>query len=170
SRMFDQKPVLYDPKSLLQALAVTDEVDTADAYLRNLHPKHPQFARLRQAMLAARGARPDDPPSVVKIPAGPAIKPGREHPHIALLRQRLAIPAAADSTETVYDDALATAVKAIQVENGLDQTGILNTATRNALNGADRPSPGSNLQRIIVNMERWRWMPDDLGGLYVWDS
>src|SRR5262249_6645094 len=40
SRMFDQKPVIYDPKSLMQALAVTDDVDTADAYLRNLHPKH----------------------------------------------------------------------------------------------------------------------------------
>lgn len=24
-----------------------------------------------------------------------------------------------------------------------------------------------NMQRIIVNMERWRWMPDDLGALYV---
>ena len=170
SRMFDQKPVIYDPKSLLQALAITDEADTADAYLRNLHPKHPQFARLRQAMLAARGATADDSPSVVKIPAGPAIKPGQEHPHIALLRQRLAIPAAADGSETLYDEALATAVKAVQVQNGLDQTGVLNTATRSALNGADRPSPGGNLQRIIVNMERWRWMPDDLGEIYVWDS
>src|SRR5215475_3131794 len=170
SRMFDRKPVIYDPKSLLQALAVTDDADTAEAYLRNLHPKHPQFARLRQAMLAARGARADDAPPSVKIPPGPAIKPGQEHPHVALLRQRLAIPAAADGNETLYDDALATAVKAIQVENGLDQTGVINTATRNALNGADRPSPGSNLQRIIVNMERWRWMPENLGDIYVWDS
>jgi L,D-transpeptidase YcbB len=170
SRMFDRKPVIYDPKSLLQALAVTDDTETADAYLRNLHPKHPQFARLRQAMLAARGARADDPLPLVKIPPGPAIKPGQEHPHVALLRQRLAIPAPADGNETLYDEALATAVKAIQVENGLDQTGVINTATRNALNGADRPSPGSNLQRIIVNMERWRWMPENLGDIYVWDS
>jgi len=170
SRMFDRKPVIYDPKSLLQALAVTDDADTAEAYLRNLHPKHPQFARLRQAMLAARGARADDAPPIVKIPPGPAIKPGQEHPHIALLRQRLAIPTAADGKETLYDDALATAVKTIQVENGLDQTGVINTATRTALNGADRPSPGSNLQRIIVNMERWRWMPENLGDIYVWDS
>src|SRR5262249_19337818 len=92
------------------------------------------------------------------------------HAHIALLRQRLAMPAGADGSETLYEDALATAVKAVQVQNGLDQTGIINTATRNALNGLDRPTPGSNLQRIIVNMERWRWMPDDLGEFYVWDS
>jgi len=170
SRMFDQKPVIYDPKSLMQALAVTDDVDTADAYLRNLHPKHPQFARLRQAMLAARGAKSDDPPPAVKIPTGPAIKPGQEHAQIALLRQRLAIPVAADGKETLYDDALVSAVKAVQVQNALEQTGVINTATRNALNGVERPTSDSSLQRIIVNMERWRWMPEDLGDFYVWDS
>ena len=25
-------------------------------------------------------------------------------------------------------------------------------------------------QRILVNMERWRWMPENLGEFYVWDS
>src|SRR5690349_17917270 len=52
SKLFDQKPTLYDPKGLIQAIAASDGVDV---YLRGLHPKHPQFERLRQAMLAARG-------------------------------------------------------------------------------------------------------------------
>jgi len=26
----------------------------------------------------------------------------------------------------------------------------------------------ANMQKIIVNMERWRWMPENLGSLYVW--
>jgi murein L,D-transpeptidase YcbB/YkuD len=26
----------------------------------------------------------------------------------------------------------------------------------------------ANMQKIVVNMERWRWMPEDLGALYVW--
>src|SRR6185295_5434785 len=26
------------------------------------------------------------------------------------------------------------------------------------------------LQRIVINMERWRWMPPDLGSYYVWDN
>ncbi|MFZ2017955.1 MAG: L,D-transpeptidase family protein [Methyloceanibacter sp.] len=26
----------------------------------------------------------------------------------------------------------------------------------------------ANTQKIIVNMERWRWMPEDLGSLYLW--
>ena len=30
--------------------------------------------------------------------------------------------------------------------------------------GANAP----NTQKIVVNMERWRWMPEDLGSLYLW--
>ncbi len=26
----------------------------------------------------------------------------------------------------------------------------------------------ANIQKIVVNMERWRWMPEDLGSIYVW--
>ena len=26
------------------------------------------------------------------------------------------------------------------------------------------------VQRIIVNMERWRWMPEDMGEFYVWNN
>jgi murein L,D-transpeptidase YcbB/YkuD len=26
------------------------------------------------------------------------------------------------------------------------------------------------VHRLIVNMERWRWLPEDLGAFYVWDS
>jgi murein L,D-transpeptidase YcbB/YkuD len=167
SRLFDQKPTIYDPKSLIQAIAASE---AADAYLRDLHPKHPQFERLRQAMLAARGVKPDEPAPAVKIPTGPSIKPGQEHEQIALLRQRLATPAADDSKDTLYDETLATAVKAVQVQAGMEPTGVINAATRNALNGVERPTSAGNVQRLIVNMERWRWMPENLGEFYVWDS
>ena len=56
SRKFDQKPPVYDPGSLL--LAVAEQADVA-AYLRQLHPRHPQFARLRQALQAARAGPAD---------------------------------------------------------------------------------------------------------------
>ena len=32
--------------------------------------------------------------------------------------------------------------------------------------GANAP----NTQKIVVNMERWRWMPEDLGAVYVWNN
>jgi murein L,D-transpeptidase YcbB/YkuD len=27
-----------------------------------------------------------------------------------------------------------------------------------------------DIQRLIINMERWRWMPEDLGAFYVWNN
>jgi murein L,D-transpeptidase YcbB/YkuD len=170
SRMFDQRPVIYDPESLLVAVAASPAVD---AYLRDLHPKHPQFERLRQAMLAARngGREEDTPEPTVRIPDGPAIKPGKDHAQVALLRQRLAVPVPAGGRETAYDAALVEAVKARQRKHGLTASGTLNRATRAALNGTEtRSSSGEIVQRLIVNMERWRWMPDKLGAIYVWDS
>ena len=167
SRLFDQKPTIYDPKSLMQAIAGSP---APDAYLRTLHPAHPQFERLRQAMLAARGAKPDVPAPDVKIPAGPLIKPGQEHAHVTLLRQRLAVAAADDAKDAHFDETLVAAVKAFQVQSGMEPTGAINAATRTALNGTRAPTSAGNVQRIIVNMERWRWMPLDLGPFYVWDS
>jgi L,D-transpeptidase YcbB len=168
SRMFDQKPTIYDPKTLMQAVAASSAVD---AYLRDLHPKHAQFHRLREALLAARGIKPDQEvvAPAARIPAGPKIKPGQEHAHVALVRQRLG-GASETGEATLYDDALVEAVKAYQRQHNVEPTGFIDTATRNALNGVAKATAGENVQRLIVNMERWRWLPPDLGAFYVWDS
>ncbi len=50
----DRKPQLIDPKIVLDGLATN--VD-AGAYLRSLHPKHPQFEKLRQAYLKETGTK-----------------------------------------------------------------------------------------------------------------
>jgi L,D-transpeptidase YcbB len=167
SRLFDQDPPVYDPKSLMAALAVADPVD---AYLRRLHPQHAQFERLRQAMLAARGVKPEVNPAHVRVPSGPQLKPGQPHPDVAVLRQRLSVAAPAGGPADIFDDALADAVKAFQQQNGHKPTGIVTSATRNALNSALRPSGADPTSRLIINMERWRWMPENLGPFYVWDS
>jgi murein L,D-transpeptidase YcbB/YkuD len=49
---FDVKPPLLDPKRVLVGIS---RGDAPDAYLRSLHPKHPQFKLLREALLQARG-------------------------------------------------------------------------------------------------------------------
>ena len=39
------------------------------------------------------------------------------------------------------------------------------------LNGQPKPdSASAGIERILINMERWRWLPEDLGKLYVWDN
>ena len=104
SKHLDMKPTLREPKAVLDAVAATD---TPGDYLRALHPRHQQFQRLRQALLKARGggsaARPAEPasadPTAVRLPDGPQLKLGSEHPHVALLRQRLGVPASRGARE-----------------------------------------------------------------------
>jgi L,D-transpeptidase YcbB len=171
SRNFDHKPTLRDPKAVMEAVAA---IEMPGDYLRDLHPKHVQFERLRQALLKARGtaSRPEEKSEIiVRLPDGPTLKVGTKHPNVALLRQRLKL-ATRPGEEDVFDRDVQDAVKAFQQKNGIQPTGMLTSRTRSALNGAEAPRPafGSEVQRIIVNMERWRWMPDDLGDFYVWDN
>ena len=43
-------------------------------------------------------------------------------------------------------------------------------AVANARARGRRPASDPTVQRLIVNMERWRWMPPDLGSYYVWNN
>jgi murein L,D-transpeptidase YcbB/YkuD len=36
--------------------------------------------------------------------------------------------------------------------------------------GAKPTASDKDIKRILVNMERWRWMPEDLGQVYVWNN
>src|SRR5690606_26254575 len=53
SSYLDRKPQLKEPATVLAEIAAASE---ADAYLRNLHPRHPQFEKLRAALLKMRGS------------------------------------------------------------------------------------------------------------------
>lgn len=171
SRNLDRDPNWPDPAKVIRDLA---PAPAPDAFLRDFHPKHPQFEALRQALLATRGhqekvEKVEEPP--VELPTGSSIKPGAKHAQIALLRRRLKLAGESGQQET-YDAALVDAVKAFQRERGLKASGVLNNATRNALNGPKKKParPDDTALRLIANMERWRWMPDDLGAFHVWDN
>ena len=191
SQLIDQSPPLRDPKTVLADLASTD---APDAYLRGLNPKHEQFELLRQALLKARGGtlkeeapavpaeQPQDPALAIQIPPGRIIVPGGKDPQVALLRQRLKVQATDPASETVYDAKLQDAVREFQRGNGLRADGQIGNGTRNALNAAGKPKqaaaarpppPATNeakIELILINMERWRWMPEQLGKFYVWDN
>lgn len=174
SRILDQTPPVKDPREVLGALA---SADAPDAILQGLHPKHEQFERLRLAMLKMRGPaepeKPIDPALKIKIPSGKTFKVGSDHTDVALLRQRLKVETSQGGKETTFDVALETAIKAFQSDTGLKATGELNNATRAALNAEGEPKKRNDrddIERIVLNMERWRWMPEDLGHIYVWNN
>jgi murein L,D-transpeptidase YcbB/YkuD len=72
----------------------------------------------------------------------------------------------------MYDDAVRDAVKAFQTESDLNADGNLGPNTTRALNGehatASTPKAAGNpVDTIVVNMDRWRWVPRDLGKTHV---
>jgi murein L,D-transpeptidase YcbB/YkuD len=107
SRNLDRKPPLLDPEQAIEAAAASPQ---PDAYLRSLHPQHPQFEALRRKYLELRRGQP------------------------------------VAESETADKEPGKKSRKA-------------KTAT---------PSREALLQKILVNMEEWRWMPPDLGKFYAW--
>ena len=101
SAMLDVAPPLRDPKIVAKELV---ESATPDAVLRGLHPKHPEFEALRQALMASRApsreaAAAIDPALLVKLPDGKSLKVGASSDDVSLLRQRLKIPLASGGDE-----------------------------------------------------------------------
>ena len=163
SSYLDRTPQLLEASVVLEKIAVADE---PDAYLRSLHPQHPQFEKLRQKYLSLRQA--SAAAEVVRMPDGKVLVPGDSHPQVAILRKRLKVaPAATEGAaadETFFDETLKAAVISFQEENGMSPDGMVGRGTRAALNNFEVLGP----EKLLANMEQWRWMPDDLGDLYVW--
>ena len=154
SPRLDIAPKQLDEASLLVQLASSPD---PVAVLAALEPTHPEFLALKAALATFDETQTDRP---VQVAEGPTLKPGMSDPRVPVLRQRLELPAA---DGTVYDDALLDAMKAFQTSLDLDVDGVMGPATLAALNG------GAPLTRadILANMERWRWMPRELGAFNV---
>lgn len=88
---------------------------------------------------------------------------------MATLRQRLAVTGELDTEAAEgedakqYDEALADAVRTFQTRHGLKQDGKLDESTLQALNipAAER------VREIELNLERWRWLPQELGDRHI---
>ena len=89
---------------------------------------------------------------------------GLRDPRVAVLRLHLGIPAMADGDPQRFDEKVRQAVRAYQRDNNLHADGIVGPRTRAMLNGAFRQS---EVVALITNLERWRWMPRDLGAFNV---
>jgi murein L,D-transpeptidase YcbB/YkuD len=152
----DYNLVPPEPAEVLGKMA--DAKDAGEA-LASYNPPHEGYRLLREKLAEARGRTGDAGPA--RIAAGPVLKIGMQDDRVPLLRERLGLSAADNTT---FDKALSEAVKKFQGTNGLSRTGMLNGPTIDAING---PRRGRDTDVIIANMERWRWLPRDLGKAYV---
>jgi len=154
-----------DPQGLAEQAAAAPELS---AFVDGVAPSSPAYRGLVDALARYRAAAAAGgwPPVPTK---GPNVTPGMSDAVVPLVRQRLAAtgeleaPAEPEGDPKVYDDKLAEAVKAFQGRNGLPKDGTLGAATRAAL----AVPVGDRISQITVNLERARWLPQDLGRRYV---
>ncbi|MGH6736030.1 MAG: L,D-transpeptidase family protein [Methyloceanibacter sp.] len=166
SKNLDPTLALPDPLQVIESIAFRSD---PAAYLRSFQPQQPQFDLLRKKLIALRGggdsAEAEKPE--VKIPDGPLLKLGIVDPQVALLRTRLDVPEG--QNPHLYDEAVLEAVRQFQVDHNTAPDGVVGSGTRRLLNQPHLRNMGSPAQinAILINMERWRWLPHDLGAFYV---
>ncbi|MCG5234914.1 L,D-transpeptidase family protein [Xanthobacter oligotrophicus] len=148
-----------DPTAVLAKVAYAPD---ANAALAAFNPTHAGYRALKAQLARVTGQTP----GVVAVPPGAQIRPGASDPRIPTLRTRLGITGRA-ADDNAYDPALVDAVKAFQEASKIKPTGIVGPSTIAALNAGATPGGGSLKSDVIANMERWRWLPRDLGESYV---
>src|SRR5919106_1751132 len=132
--------------------------------LHSYAPRSKEYARLREALARYRTiAQNGGWPAV-----GTQLNLNATGEPVRRLRARLAaegsLPAQQPSPGgDVYDEALANTVRRFQQLHGLELTGKVDADTLAEL---DVPA-SERVRQIQVNLERWRWLPDDFGQRYI---
>lgn len=162
----DPDPVVTDGDESFAELVerVSQPRNNVADILTQLEPAHQGYLQLRRELaryrsLAAQGGWP-------VIPPGPELGPGDTDPRITLVRARLALTGDLASWRIVgseLDDRVEEALRHYQRRHGLAQTGKLDQPTRVSLSVPVE----QRIDQIVLALERWRWLPRDLGERYL---
>ena len=167
SRYNDITPERVD---VVQALKVLAWTPFPEAYLNNLTPKHPNYGVMKAELAKLRASKTK--PAYEKIAEGKSVKAGGSDPRVSLVRDRMQDLGFLGSEEGIVepeflnklDADLSAALKKFQKSVKLRQTGMLDMATVKNLN---RDTSQRDIQRLVYNMERMRWLPKNLGKRFV---
>ena len=163
-RMGGEIMLPQEPPNVIPALEKIAAATDVAAAINAFEPPHPGYRALKAKLAELRGATGEET-KVVRIPEGPVIRPGTEDARIPLLRQRLNV--AGEETNLRYDEDLVVAVRAYQKTNRMSADGLVGAGTLRSLNAVATPRRGDVIDTIVANMERWRWIPRDLGNAHV---
>lgn len=133
--------------------------------LQNLLPQLPMYRHLRKGLsqyraIAWKGGWP-------MVPEGPEMNIGNRGYRVAALKARLMttgdMPEGSIGENVVFDDSMLVAVKKFQERHGILPDGEVGKGTMRALN-----LPAEYyVRQIEINMERWRWLPRNLGERHI---
>jgi L,D-transpeptidase YcbB len=150
---FDTRPATdLNFASLVKEALVQGQLGKAVAEAR---PNSWLYERMRAALADYRTLEANG--GWLAIPAGEALKVGSRGSRVAALRRRLAVTgefSGQSADDELFDEPLATAVKAFQEDHRLAADGVVSAATLKEMNV---PVSG-RIGQIRVNLERGRWV------------
>lgn len=133
--------------------------------LAKITPTLPEYAALRHALaryhrIAKEGGWP-------LVPDNRSLSEGDRGGAVSLLRESMEkqgdLPSRSSGDNLAFDGQLAIAVRSFEARNGLSIDGVADPAMLAALN---RPVE-TLMRQIELNLERMRWLPDELGSRYL---
>ena len=165
SALITAKPPQVAAPAALARVGGVATAEEAGRELRDFNPPHAGYAALRDKLAEMRREQPKE--AQPRIPLGPTLKIGMRDARAPLIRSRLGLgpdDAGAPSDPLIYDLRIASAVKDFQRGAGLPASGQLTPRTVLALSGGE---PSRLEREILANMERWRWLPRELGEAHI---
>jgi L,D-transpeptidase YcbB len=161
------------PTDTEEVLAKVTSANDASTALDSYNPPQKLYRELKAKLAELRGQGNG---AAIQIADGPALKftplrgkkqpaEAMEDPRVPQLRAKLGVSENADDTH--YDAKVAEAVRKFQEGAELRPTGVLDERTVQAINS---PKRTKQIDTVLVNMERWRWLPRDLGVPSIGDA
>ncbi|KPK90987.1 hypothetical protein AMJ80_07780 [bacterium SM23_31] len=150
---------------LAQVLETALQSDRIEESIKSLLPPQKGYERLKQALAFYKDIAADG--GWLSVPEGIKMQVGYRGERVLFLRNRLSktkdLSYSPNADSDLFDKVLEKAVLNFQRRHGLNADGIVGALTLAALN-----VPVENrINQIELNMERWRWLPNDLGKRYV---
>jgi murein L,D-transpeptidase YcbB/YkuD len=147
-----------DAEDIVHDVSTAANRGNAHALLRALEPPVRGYALLRESLAryratAARGGWPSVTAETKLSPANLIRLQTRLQAEGYLAQSALPVPATS----------VVTALKAYQADSGLTADGRMNERTAAMLN----VPAAARADQIAANMERWRWLPHDLGQQFI---
>ena len=83
----------------------------------------------------------------------------------------MSVPGGQVGFESQFDEDLASALHDFMSKARVrTRWGVIDDLVREVINRPPPPPKQSDLDQILANMERWRWVPADLGRLHIWNN
>ncbi|APG60196.1 L,D-transpeptidase family protein [Christiangramia salexigens] len=148
---------------LLERAILKEDISSV---LDSVKPHHIVYNGLKKSLAEFKRSGIEDD-SITKIPTGKLVRPGETEYRIGLVAKRLNELGYYDlegkPIQNSYGQALQEAVRNFQHDHGLQTDALIgnSTVTNLNMNRSDR------YHQLLVNLERWRWYPRDLGDHYI---